>query len=96
MCDFAAFRTQARAAFPDLNVSVMMYERETATSIGLIYYRLKAAGMKIGAASLTAEGTSPVEAVARMIQQVAQARRATRAAADAAKLARSQRGRAYA
>ncbi|MDF7815490.1 MULTISPECIES: hypothetical protein [Hymenobacter] len=91
MSDFADFRTQARAAFPDLNVSVMMYDKETATGSGLIYYRLKAAGMKIGAASLTAEATSPAEAIASMIRQVAQARRATRAAADAAMLARSQR-----
>ena len=90
MSDFADFRTQARAAFPDLNVSVMMYDKETATGSGLIYYRLKAAGMKIGAASLTAEATSPAEAIASMIRQVAQARRATRAA-DAAMLARSQR-----
>ncbi|QIL78405.1 hypothetical protein [Hymenobacter sp. HDW8] len=89
MSDFADFRTKARAAFPDLNVSVMLYDKETATVSGLIYYRLKAAGMKIGAAGLTAEATSPAEAITSMIRLVAQARRATRAAAEAAMHARS-------
>lgn len=91
MLDFAEFRNQARAEFPDLNVSVMMYEKETATGTDLVYYRLKATGMKIGAASLTAEGTSPAEAIAALIRLVGPARRAVRAAADAAMQARSHR-----
>lgn len=91
MCDFQAFRNQARAAFPDLNISVMMYEKQTAKGSDLIYYRLSAAGMSIGPQRLTAEATSAEDAIAALVRQVAPARRAVRAAVQQAQLTRHQR-----
>lgn len=90
MCDFTDFRNQARAAFRSLNVSVMMYDKQTATSSGVIYYRLEVAGMAIGAKNLTAEGVTPKEVIDAMIKKVAQARRNVRNAADDAALERSK------
>lgn len=65
MSDFHDFRNLARAAFSDLNVSVMMYEPQTARGGDLITYRLKANGPKLQQA-LTVEGPSAASAIDQM------------------------------
>lgn len=86
--DFAEFRTQARAEFATLNISVMMYEIGNATSSGPTMYRLRAQGMAIGPAALSAEATSPSEAISALRKLVGAARRTHRAKREASAQAR--------
>jgi hypothetical protein len=86
--DFADFRTQARAEFATLNLSVMMYEVGHATDSRPIVYRLQAQGMAIGPAALSAEATSPSEAIKALRTLVIAARRTHRAKCDASAQAR--------
>ena len=78
MSDFLDFSRAARAAFPSLHVSVMMYEKASARGGELLYYRLKVEGMALGTEALTATDTSAEQVINTMIGQVGRARRLVR------------------
>lgn len=73
--DFLTFSQQARKSIYNLNVDVCMYEKETARGVGVLTYRLKVQGMKIGSEPLIAESASGEECIKNMIASVCAARR---------------------
>ena len=79
MYSFSDFCKQARAAFPDLIVSVRMYERGSGTGGEVTMYRLSAQGQNIGAATLTADADTQPEVIKSLSCQVGQARRQVQA-----------------
>lgn len=87
MCDFAAFRNKANAAFPDLIVSVLMFERGRSRSVPVTMYRVKVAGMAIGA-DLASQGESVAEVLASLARLVGAARREKKEADQARMIAR--------
>ncbi len=87
MCDYFAFRDKARATFPGLIVSVMMFEKGSGKGGEVTMYRVKAAGMAIGE-DLTSEGACADEVLTAMVRKVGAARRAVKEAANARALAR--------
>lgn len=87
MCDFFAFRAKANATFPDLIVSVMMFEEGKGKSLPVTMYRMKVAGMAIGD-TLTSQGASAEEVLKALVRRVGAARRAKKEAANNRELAR--------
>ncbi|MDF7815335.1 hypothetical protein [Hymenobacter sp. YC55] len=87
MCDFFAFRDNAKAAFSTLIVSVMMYEKGSGMGGEIVMYRVKVAGMAIGE-DLTSEGPNPEEVLTNLRRKVGAARRVKKAADNARELAR--------
>ena len=87
MCDFTAFRNKARATFPDLIVSVMMFEKGNGRGVELTMYRVKVAGMSIGA-DLTSQGVRSEDVLSGLVRQVGAARRAKKEADYARAVAR--------
>jgi hypothetical protein len=87
MCDYFAFRTKAIATFPDLIVSVMMFDKGSGKDVSLTMYRVKVAGMAIGA-DLSSQGASAEEVLTELVRQVGKARRAKKEADRARQLAR--------
>lgn len=87
MCDFAAFRSKANATFPDLIVSVMMFEEGKGKSVPVTMYRVKVAGMAIGD-NLTSQAASVEGVLGALVRKVGAARRAKIEAAQTRALAR--------
>lgn len=75
MSDFQDFARLARAAFPKLNISVLMYEPQTAAGIHTVRHRLKANGPGLGA-EVTTEADTAAGAVDALRAAVRTARRA--------------------
>lgn len=76
MTDFVDFRNHARATFPNLSVSVLIYEKDDAMGGNLIYWRLSVQGMSLGAEAVKVEATSAEAVLRSAIRQVARARTA--------------------
>lgn len=91
MCEFKTFRTQARQAFPDLLVTVTMFEEASGVGGEITYYQLTAKGLPIGAATPTAKATTADDAIKALIRLVAPARRAARTARENGLRERSRR-----
>lgn len=87
MCDYFAFRDKARAMFPGLIISVMMFEQGSGKGGEVTMYRVKAAGMSIGS-DLSAQGANDEEVLTAMVRKVGAARRAKKAADNARDVAR--------
>ncbi|MGI4884254.1 MAG: hypothetical protein ACRYFR_04775 [Janthinobacterium lividum] len=58
MSDFRDFANLARAAFPKLNISVLMFERQTAKGIHTVRHRLRANGPGLLAAVVSEADTA--------------------------------------
>jgi hypothetical protein len=91
MCEFIPFRNRARQEFPDLIVSVHMFEQGSGGGGEVIQYQVDVAGQPIGTAPLSATATSVDDVIKALIKLVAPARRAVRQARDAGQRARSAR-----
>ena len=76
MTDFVDFRNTARATFPNLSVSVLMYEKDDAMGGNLIYWRLSVQGMALGAEGVKVEAASASAVIQSAIRQVGRARTA--------------------
>ena len=87
MCDFAAFRTKARATFSTLIVSVMMFEHGSGKGGEVTMYRVKVAGMAIGE-DITCQGPNAEDVLREAVRRVAAARKAKKEADNARDLAR--------
>ena len=87
MCDYFAFRTKANATFPGLIVSVMMFDKGSGKGVSVTMYRVKVAGMAIGA-DLTSQGASGEEVLTELVRKVGKARREKREADTSRQLAR--------
>lgn len=91
MSEFAVFARLARATCPKLNVSVLMYEQQSAKGLHNIRYRLKANGPGL-AQEITAEADNPVGAITELRAKVREARRAFDTEAAIARISRAAGG----
>lgn len=79
MLDYFAFRNKATATFPTLIVSVMMYEQGSGLGREVTMYRVKVAGMAIGA-DIKQEGMDAEVVLREAVRQVGKAREAVKQA----------------
>lgn len=82
MLDFFAFRDKARAAFPSLIVSVLMWEKGSGAGGEVTMYKVKVSGQGIGG-EFSSQGTDAEEALIDLIQKVAGGRAVVRVAKTA-------------
>ena len=91
MLDYFAFRNKATATFPNLVVSVMMYERGSGLGGEVTMYRVKVAGMAIGE-DVKSEGADAETVLREAVRRVSVARKAVKQAQWDKMVARHNRG----